>query len=79
MTNGCPSIVIADCFNLRAPIAATSCPRCGHEGLLQIEHEEYLLTPRSDRHEPKDIIDPSLYVRCPKCRVVSEWPGCQEP
>lgn len=68
--------MLVEVFNPTASLAATSCPRCGHPGLLQIDHEEYHLTPRGDRHIPEAIIDPSLYVRCPECRVVSEWPGC---
>jgi phage FluMu protein Com len=66
-------------FNPAATLAATSCPRCAHVGLLQVSHEEYASTPKHDLHEPKDIIDPSLYVRCPVCRVVAEWPDCENP
>lgn len=65
-------------FNPTAALAATSCPRCGHVGLLQIAHGEYLLVAREDRHEAKTIICPSLYGRCPVCRVVAEWPACQD-
>lgn len=65
-------------FNPVAVLAATACPWCGREGLLQIDHEEYLLTPRGDRHAPKAVVCPTIYARCPECRVVAEWPDCQD-
>ena len=64
-------------FNPTATLAGTSCPRCAHVGLLQVSREAYASAPKRDRHEPQDIIDPSLYVSCPVCRVVAEWPGCE--
>ncbi len=70
--------MFTDTFDPTATLAATPCPRCGHEGLLQIDHEEYHRTPRGDRHIPEAMIDPSLYIRCPECRMVSEWPGGRE-
>ncbi|MEZ5646984.1 MAG: hypothetical protein R3E99_17850 [Burkholderiaceae bacterium] len=65
-----------DSFNPTASLAATPCPRCAHQGLLKADWEEYREAPSHDRHEPKATIDPSLYGKCPACRMVVEWPGC---
>lgn len=69
--------VFTPLFSRKDALSATNCPRCNHEGLLQIEQEEYASAPTRERHAPKHIICPSLYVRCPICRVVAEWPDCR--
>lgn len=68
-----------DSFNPTATLAATSCPRCAHEGLVEVDWDAYLMAPKRDRHEPKASIDPCIYGKCPSCRMVVEWPGCTVP
>lgn len=68
-----------DSFNLTATLAATSCPRCAHEGFVQIDGDAYRAHRKRDRQEPKAIIWPSLYCRCPACGLVAEWPDVETP
>lgn len=60
-------------------LVSTSCPRCGHQGLVEVDWEAYRDAPSHDRHVPKATIDPSIYGQCPACRMVVEWPGCTVP
>lgn len=65
-----------DTFNPATALAATSCPRCAHKGLVKVGGETYQKAPN---HEPKATIDPSIYGQYPACRKAVEWPGCTGP
>lgn len=71
--------MFVDEFDWRAALSAASCPRCTHVGLARIDNDTYHTAPPRDRYEPLAIICPSLFVRCPECRVVAEWPDCEQP
>lgn len=68
-----------DSFDGTATLAVTSCSRCTHEGLVEVDWETYREATSHDRHEPKATIDPSIYGQCPACRMVVEWPSCTVP
>lgn len=64
-------------FDRKAALAAASCPRCAGVGLVESDHDHWEATPRADRHYPAASIEPSVYVRCEACAVVTEWPSCE--
>jgi hypothetical protein len=71
--------MLTDSFDPTATLAATSCPRCAHQGFVEVDWETHREAPSHDHHIPKATIDPSINGQCPVCRMVVEWPGCMVP
>jgi hypothetical protein len=69
--------VFVDRFNVASAVAATPCPRCNASGLVEIDGRTYRNASKADKQQARFIIDPSVFVQCPACRLVAEWPACK--
>lgn len=69
--------MIVESFDRKAALAASSCPRCHTAGLVESDHDRWETTPDENRHYPKVSLEPSVYVLCEACSVVTEWPSCE--
>jgi hypothetical protein len=67
--------MFADDFDPVAALGIEACPRCGHKGLVETDHDTYNSAPSEARIQPQYHVNPSLYAQCPACRAVLEWPG----
>jgi hypothetical protein len=61
--------------NIGAALAVSAYPR-NSTGLKQVAQEVHEAAPRTMRHIPAFYIEPSAYVTCSACGMVSEWPAC---
>lgn len=69
--------MFVDGFDPVARLAACRCSRCGALGLIETDEATVSAARPDHKHQPKFIICPSVYARCPACGLVGEWPGME--